>query len=330
MSDKSNAEGIQKSAILLLSLGEVVSAQVFKMLDPREVGLIGQEMMKLESIPQEEVEEVLVEFNEAASEAGMRGLPRDQIKQLIRDAVGEDGSLMVPGESTKGIDNLRWLDSKTIADFIQNEHPQIIALILSFLESQKAADVLTSISDNNLRTEVIQRISKLEDIHPSALIELSQNLERQLEGNKSSTTSKVGGLQLAADMLNFLGGTVEQELMDNLNEKDAKLAEQIQELMFVFDDLVDVDTKAIQTILKDVKPDRLALALKAADEKVKDKIFGNMSKRAAEMLQDDLESMGPVKISDAETAQKEILSTARKLAEEGKIMLSMKGDDALV
>lgn len=322
--------GVNKAAVLLLSLGEETSAKVFKLMDPREVGIVGQEMMKIDMVPQLQVNAILSEFNQSVGSGGIRALPVEQVKRLIKDAVGDGSGVIIPGESTRGIDNLKWLDARTIADLIQDEHPQVIALILSFLESQKASEVLSSIKENDLRTEIIQRISRLEDIHPTVLFELSQNLEKQLEGNKSSTASKIGGLQLAANLINFLSASVETDLMTKLTEIDEKLANDIQELMFVFDDLVKVDGKAIQSILKEVKPDQIALALKAADDAVKQKIFSNMSKRAAEMLQDDLEAMGPVRISDAEAAQKEILAAARRLADEGKILLSVRGDEGLV
>ncbi len=211
-----------------------------------------------------------------------------------------------------------------IRDRIQNEHPQIIAIILSYLDSDHAALVLSEFPEKS-QADIMLRIATLEGVQPAAMKELNDTLEKQLKGGSGMQASSIGGVKTAADILNFIDGTVEAGIMEKVKETDEALGQEIQDLMFVFDNLSAVDDRGIQTILREVATDTLLLALKATDDSLKEKIFGNMSKRAAEMLKDDLEAKGPVRLSEVETAQKEILTIARRLADEGQIMLGGGG-----
>jgi flagellar motor switch protein FliG len=230
------------------------------------------------------------------------------------------------GRNSKGLEQLKWMDPRAIAELIRLEHPQIIAIVLSFLESDQAAQVVSQFPDR-VRTDVIMRIATLDGIQPAALQELDEILEKQFSGATNVKSSSLGGVKTAAEILNMLDGAVESKLMEEIIEVDADLGQELQDNMFVFENLIDVDDRGIQTLLREVSTEQLLLALRGADEGLKDKIFKNMSKRAAEMLKDDLEAAAPAKLSDVEAAQKEILVVARRLADAGEIMLGGGGEE---
>jgi len=230
------------------------------------------------------------------------------------------------GRNSKGLEQLKWMDSRSIAELIRLEHPQIIAIVLSFLESDQAAEVLSEFSER-IRTDIVMRIATLDGIQPKALQELDEILEKQFSGATNVKSSSLGGIDTASSILNLLDGAVESQVMDEIMEADADLGQELQDNMFVFDNLIDVDDRGIQTLLREVASEQLLLALRAADEGLKEKIFKNMSKRAAEMLADDLEAAAPTKLSDVEAAQKEILQVARRLSDAGEIMLGGGGDE---
>jgi flagellar motor switch protein FliG len=253
---------------------------------------------------------------------------------VLVQALGEDkaGGMIdriLRGANTKGLETLKWMDPRAVAEIIRLEHPQIIAIVLSYLESDQAAEVLQYFPER-VRVDVIMRIATIDGIQPVALAELNEIMEKQFSGNTNVKTSTVGGVKSAADILNFLDSSIEADIMDNIKEVDSDFGQQIQDLMFVFDNLLDVGDRDIQTILREISSDSLVLALKGADDELKEKIFKNMSKRAAEMLRDDLEAKGPVKLSDVESAQKEILAVARRLAEAGDISLGGSGGDEYI
>jgi len=253
------------------------------------------------------------------------------IKRALTAALGEEKAAnlidqIVLGGGAKGLDSLKWMDSKQVANIIRNEHPQIQTIVLSYLEPEQSAEILSQFSEK-VRLDLTMRIANLEEVQPAALQELNEIMEKQFAGQAGTQSAKMGGLKAAADILNYLDTNMEGQLMDSIREHDEEMAQQIQDLMFVFENLVDVDDRGIQVLLREIQQDVLMKALKGTDENLKEKILKNMSKRAAELLQDDLEAMGPVRVSEVETAQKEILSTARRLSDAGEIMLGGGGGD---
>ncbi len=326
--------GSERAAILLLTLGEEEAAAVMKHMEPKEVQKIGTMMASLKNVTKLQVTQVVKEFYHIVQTATALGMDTDDyIRNVLVKALGEDkaGSLIdriLMGGSIKGLEAFKWMDPRSIADVIRNEHPQIIAIVLSFLEHDQAAEVL-SVFPEPVRVDVILRIATLEGIQPSALQELNDIMERQFAGNANVKASSVGGVKTAANILNFLDSTIEVEIMDSIKDVDGELAETIEELMFVFDNLADLDDRGMQALLREVSTDDLVLALKGASEEIKEKVFRNMSKRAADILRDDMEAKGPVRVSEVEAAQKNMVAVARRMAESGEIMLSSGGEEFL-
>ncbi len=326
--------GAERAAILLMSLGENDAAEILKHMGPKEVQRVGAAMAKTANVSKEVVFDVVSNFVEEVEEHASLGGSEDYIKNLLIQALGKDKAGQVidrilVGHSSKGLDALKWMEPKAVSELIRREHPQIIAIVLSYLESDQAAAIL-SLMPERTRSDTIMRIASLEGIQPSALYELDLILEKQFSGNNAVQQSSVGGMKTAANILNFMDGSVESEIMDEVKEADADLGQSIEDLMFVFDNIGEIDDRGIQTLLREVSSETLVLALKAADEKVKEKILKNMSKRASEMLRDDLEARGPVKLSDVEAAQKEILAIARRMMESGELAMGGKGGDEYV
>lgn len=322
---------VDAAAILLMSLGEAEAAQILKHMGPKEVQRVGTAMATLKNITQDQVEAVMLDFLESVGKQTGMGIGSDTfIKNMLTEALGQDkaNSLIdriLVGGNTTGLDTLKWMDGRAVAELIRFEHPQIQAIVLSYLESDQAAEVL-GVLDEKVRLDVIMRVASLETIQPQALQELNDILEKQFSGNASTKTSKIGGVKCAADIMNFIDTNIEADLMDSIKEIDADLGVEIEDLMFVFDNLKDVDDKGIQTLLREVSSDVLIIALKGADTELQEKIFKNMSKRAAELLRDDLEAKGPVKVSEVEVSQKEILTIARRLSDSGEISLGGSGE----
>lgn len=322
---------VDAAAILLMSLGEAEAAQILKHMGPKEVQRVGTAMATLKDITQDQVEGVMVDFLESVGKQTGMGIGSDQfIKNMLTEALGKDKAdslidRILVGGNTTGLDTLKWMDGRAVAELIRYEHPQIQAIVLSYLESDQAAEVL-GVLDEKVRLDVIMRVASLQSIQPQALQELNDILEKQFSGNASTKTSKIGGVKCAADIMNFIDTSIEADLMDSIKEIDADLGGEIEDLMFVFDNLKDVDDKGIQTLLREVSSDILIIALKGADSELQEKIFKNMSKRAAELLRDDLEAKGPVKVSEVEASQKEILTIARRLSESGEIALGGSGE----
>ena len=337
MSNESNDtnNGVTKAAILLLTLGEQAASQVLKHMEPKEVQAVGSAMAAMKNVSKDQVSEVLADFCRTMEKQTGLGLGADDyIRNVLVQALGEDkaGNMIeriLRGANTKGLETLKWMDARAVAEIIRLEHPQIIAIVLSYLDPDQAAEVLAYFPER-VRVDVIMRIATIDGIQPVALAELNDIMEKQFSGNTNVKSSSVGGTKTAADILNFMDSSVEAEIMDNVKEVDADLGQQIQDLMFVFDNLNEVGDRDIQTILREISSDSLVLALKGADEPLKEKIFKNMSKRASEMLRDDLEAKGPVRLSDVEAAQKEILAVARRLAESGDISLGGSGGDEFI
>jgi flagellar motor switch protein FliG len=327
--------GLTNSAILLMSLGEEEAAEVFKYLGPREVQKIGQAMAKLKGITRERIAEVLDTFHTQAERETSIGMDSDAyIRTVLTRALGDDKASylldqILQSGDTSGIESLRWMAPASVADLIRGEHPQIIASILVHLERDHASEVLKQFAPQ-LRNEVVLRIATLDGIQPAAMRELNDVLSKLLSGSDVSRKSSAGGIRTAAEILNFLGATNEAAVIEAVREHDADLAQRILDEMFVFENLLDVDDRGIQALLREVQSESLIVALKGANQDLRDKIFKNMSQRAAEMLRDDLEAKGPVRVSEVEAEQKEILKIVRRMAEEGQIVLGGKGDDQFV
>ena len=330
-----NVSGSERAAIFMMSLGEQKAAEVLKHMGPKEVQKIGTIMASLSNVSNEKVESVLGAFVEEANKQSGVGVDSDEyIRNMLTTALGEDKASNVIdrillGKNSKGLDSLKWMDPRAVAGVVQNEHPQIIAIVLSYLESEHAAEVLQHLPER-ARSDVLMRIATLDGVPPAALQELNQVLEKQFSGNSNVQSSGVGGIKTAAGILNFMDGESEAAITEVITEHDAELAQEIQGQMFVFDNLLEVDDRGMQTILREVQSEQLILALKGADDAIKEKIFGNMSSRAAEMMREDLEAKGPVRLKDVEDAQKEVLAVAKRLADAGEISLGGKGDEEYV
>lgn len=321
-------DGVEKGAILLMTLGEEAASSVMKHLAPKEVQKLGIAMAKMNDLPAEDVEDVLKEFREQTEEQASIMLdPDNYIRNVLNMALGNDTAQhlldrILGGSDTAGIEALKWMDAPTVADLIRNEHPQIIATILVHLDSDQASDILKQFSDR-LRNNVVLRIATLDGVQPVALRELNDTLSKLLAGGvENIKKSRMGGVKATADILNNIGSALETTVLDAVREYDEELAQSIVDEMFTFDNLLDIDDRSMQVILREVPTDSLVIAMKGSTDVIRDKILKNMSKRAAEILKEDLESRGPVKVSEAEAEQKTILRTIRKLAEDGQISLS--------
>lgn len=328
--EKRTLTGTEKAAVFLRALGETDAAAVLKHMNPKEVQKVGQAMATLANVSREEVQSVIGNFVATVEqETGLGIGSHDYVRNMLVGALGEDraGSLLeriLSGSNTNGLEQLKWMDARAIYEVIRLEHPQIIGIVCSFLEPDQAAEVLGFFPERD-QANVILRISTLDGIQPSAITELNEILERQFSGNAGAQTTMIGGLKTAADILNFVDGTVEAAIMEKIKETEPDLGQNIEDLMFVFDNLIDVDDRGMQTLMREIQSDQLQLALKGADEALREKFLNNMSSRAAEMMRDDLEAMGPVRLSEVETAQKSILAAARQLSEKGEIMLGGGG-----
>ena len=324
--------GIEKAAILMLSLNEEDAAQIFRHLEPKEVQKLGMAMAAMKDFGHAKVTAIHRKFIEDIQNFTNIGIgSEDFVRNALTSALGEDraGSLVdqiIMGSGAKGLDSLKWMDPRQVASIILNEHPQIQTIVLSYLEAEQSAEILGQFSDK-VRLDLLMRIANLEEVQPAALTELNEIMEKQFAGQAGAQAAKMGGMKAAANIMNFLDTNIEGVLMDSIRENDEEMAQQIQDLMFVFENLIDVDDRGIQALLREVPGELLQRAIKGADEQLKEKIFKNMSKRAAEMMADDLEAMGPVRVSDVETAQKEILSIARRLSDAGEIVIGGGGGD---
>lgn len=327
--------GIMKGAILMLALGEEEAAEVMKHLGPREVQKLGAAMATMKSIGHDDVEAVLSEFVTKVDESTSIGLDSDEyIRSVLTKALGDDkasGLLnrILQGRDASGIESLKWMDAQTVAEFIRNEHPQIIATILVHLERDQASEILSHFTPR-LRGDVMLRIATLDGVKPAALKELNDVLTKLMSGNENLKKMPMGGVRTAAEIMNFMNSDNETSVMETLKDHDIDMAQKIMDQMFVFDNIIDIDDRGIQTILREVQSEMLILALKGATPELREKIFKNMSTRAAEMMREDLEAKGPVRLSEVETQQKQILQIVRRLADEGQIMLGGKAEDAYV
>ncbi len=324
--------GTQKSAILMLLLGEEEASEILKNLSPREVQQLGTAMYSVADVNQDTVNMVLDEFLAIIKAQTSIGLGADTyIRRVLTKALGEDkaGSVLTritPSQTGKNIEILQWMDARSIAEMISGEHPQIIGIIVAHLEYAVAADVLVLLPEE-IQPEVIQRIATLDSVQPEAIAQLERVMQLQFKANTSLRASKIGGVKAAAKIMNFTKTAMEQRIMGKLAKADKNVMTQILDNMFMFENLIAVDDKSMGTLLRSVEPNTLAIALKGADERLRDKIFGAMSSRAAASLKDEMDSKGPMRVSEVQEAQKQIIAIARQLSDAGTIMLAGRGDD---
>lgn len=331
----SAAEGLQRSAILLMSLGEDEAAEVFKYLAPREVQKLGAAMAQLRQVTRDQIADVLQDFVLEAEQHSALSLDSSEyIRSVLNKALGNDKAAglierILQGGDTSGIEGLKWMDSTAVAELIRHEHPQIIATILVHLDRDQASEVLALFTER-LRNDVVLRIATLDGIQPAALRELNDVLTKLLSGSENIKRSPMGGVRTAAEILNYLGGVHEESVIEAVRNYDSDLAAKIVEEMFVFENLLDVEDRSIQVLLKEIESESLIIALKGAPSELREKFFKNMSARATELLREDLESRGPVRVSEVEAEQKKVLQVVRRLADQGAIMIGGRGDDAYV
>ncbi len=326
--------GPQKAAILLLAFGEEISAEIFKQMTEFEIKRIGSAMSRLGRIDNEIIDEVMEEFYVVLQSNkkfffGGNDFTKKLIESAFKDSEAAEMVEELSLESAATLESLELIDPKTLANFLRSEHPQTIALILAHLEPKKFGETLKLLPDS-LHTELILRIANLEAVSPDIIDEIDDVLRNEIQRMGNVTSQQIGGVEPVVEMLNLMDKATEENILDRLEERDPDLSEQIRKLMFVFDDLVKIDDRGVQAILRDVKPDQLKLALKTSGEAVRDLIFRNMSQRASETLREEMENAAPAKLSDVEAAQFQIVQVARRLNEEGKIVISTSGENALV
>ena len=335
MSGGMDEQGLENSAILLMSLGEVEASEVFKHLTPKEVQRLGETISKMKSITRERVDGVIEEFEKvAASESLLVTDNNEYVKSVLRRALGEDkaGLLIdriMQGNDVTGIESLKWMDASSVAELLRNEHPQIVAVLLVHLEFDQAGEILKLFNERH-RNEVMVRIATLDGVQPTALRDLNEVMGRVLASGERTRRSTLGGVKAAAEILNLMGSGLETAVLDYVREADTDLAQRIMDNMFTFDDVEKIDDKGIQALMKEVQSESLVVALKGATPALRDKIFRNMSTRAAETLKEDLDSRGPVRLSEVEAEQKEMLKIVRRLVDEGQIVLAGGGDEQFV
>ena len=336
MSVKQDLDGIDRSAILLLSLGEDEAAEVMRHLGPREVQKLGAAMARLSHVSTDQAQMVLADFRSRLERQTSLGVGSDQyIRAMLNKALGADkaGTLIdriLHGGDTSGLENLKWMDARSIADLIKLEHPQVLAMILAYMEPEQAGEVIHHLPER-LVSEAMMRLASLETVQPAAIRELNEILEEQLSGESQSLqVASLGGPKAAAEVLNRLESSLSGSILEKMRENDSELAEKVQEKMFVFDDLIKLDDRSLQVLLREVPSEGFVTALKGASPGLREKFFTNMSKRAAEMMRDDLEAKGPVRVSEVESAQKAILQIATRLDAAGQISLGGGSGEAMV
>ena len=331
----STMNGYEKAAVLMLSLNEEDAAGIFRHLEPKQVQRLGMTMASMSDFSHDKVTAVHRCFINDIQKHSSIGLDASGfIKDVLVQALGEDKASnlveqIIMGSGSHGLDSLKWMDARQVATIIQHEHPQIQTIVLSYLDPEQSAEILRQFPEP-VRLDLILRIADLEEVQPAALQELNEIMEKQFAGSAGAQAAKMGGLKAAASIMNYLDTNIEGPLMDAIRETDEDISQQIQDLMFVFENLIDLDDRGMQSLLREVPGELLQKALKGCDDALKEKFFKNMSKRAAEMLKEDLKVMGPIRISDVEAAQKEILATARRLADAGEFVLGGGGGDSFV
>ena len=329
MADTTGLSGVQRAAVVLLSLGEQQAAEVLKHMSAKEVQKLGVAMTSVSGVSREAVGRVIDDFVDVLAQPSGLGSGADEyVRAVLVQALGEERASglidrILLGRNTSGLDTLKWMEPRAIADLVRNEHPQIIAIVMAHLDSDQAAEVLKCLPDR-VRADVLLRIATLDGIPPNALNELNDVMARQFAGAQNLKSSSVGGVKVAANILNFMDSGQDEVILGSIGDIDGELGGRIRDLMFVFDNLADIDDRAMQTVLREVPNDKLAVALRGAEARVREKITANMSQRAAEILVEDMEARGPVRLAEVEAAQKEILAMVRRMADAGTIQLGAK------
>lgn len=326
--------GARRSAILLLALDEDSAAEVFKYLSAKEIQLISTEMARLDQVSHEEMRQVLAEFHAETEEFIALNLnSSEHIRSVLTKALGSERAssliedVLESSGATSGIDALNLMEASMVTELIRDEHPQIIATVLIHLERHQAADVLELFNDK-LRNDVVLRIATFSGVQPAALQELTEVLSGMLDG-QNLKRSKMGGVRTAAEILNLMNSSQEEAVIETVRAHSEDLAQKIIDEMFLFENLMDLDDRSIQLVLKEIDTNSLVVALKGAPEALMDKFLRNMSQRAADLIREDMEARGPIRISQVETEQKAILQIVRRLADSGEIVLT-GGDDTYV
>ena len=335
MADSDGLNGAQRAAVFLLSLGEEAAASIMQHMDPKEVQSVGRAMTELSAVSSDNLTQVIGNFVESLSTGSAVGSnPKEYVKNTLNKALGETKgrrmtNRILDGQDAKGMDALKWMDAQSVAMILKHEHPQIVAIVLSSLDSEHAAEVVKYFPEDDV-PEIMIRVAQLDAIHPAALVELDELLQKQIVDIAPTPPSRVVGPQLAADIIGYFDSNVEAEVLDRLTEEDEDMGNHVRDLMFIFDNLLSVTDRDMQRLLQEVGQEKLVIALKGASEDMRDKITSNMSSRARDMLLEDLELMGPVKLSEVEDVQKEILQVAINLAADGTIALGSKSGDEYV
>jgi flagellar motor switch protein FliG len=328
-------QGLESAAILLMSLGEEQAAEVFRHLAPKEVQRLGETIARMKSVTRERVEQVIDRFSAVAAEQHVLVPDADEyVKSVLRKALGDDkANLLIErimqGSDVAGLESLKWMDAGAVAELLRHEHPQIAAAVLVHLDHDHASAVLKAFTERH-RNEVMVRIATLDGIQPMALKDLNDVMGKVLAGNDKLKKASLGGVKTAAEIINMMGNSIETAVLDYIREADSDLAQKIQDNMFTFDDLIKLDDKGIQSLLKEVQSESLVIALKGATPELRERIFKNMSSRAAETLREDLDSRGPVRVAEVESEQKEMLKTVRRLVDEGQVVLASGAADEYV
>lgn len=332
MADVKEKPPLERAAILLMMLSPSEASKIMKYLTPKQIQALGAVMTNLHDVDKDTINHIIQDFISLTNNQTHIGIDNViQVREVLSQTIGEDKAdsildTALMQANNKGLESLKWMDSKSIYEFIAKEHPQIQSIVLSYLDPDQAAEVLMCF-DEKIQLDLIMRISNQETIEPEAITELNEIIIDQFSSKISSKPKAFGGVKRVADIMNHVDNQTENDIFDAMREKDTELADEIQELMFVFDNIKSIDDKGMQTLLRELNTDTLVLALKGADDQIKEKLFNNMSKRAANLLMDDLEAKGPVKLSDVEAAQKEILAVAKKLADAGEIVMGGKGEE---
>ncbi len=335
MADSDGLNGAQRAAVFLLSLGEEAAASIMQHMDPKEVQSVGRAMTELSAVSSDNLTQVIGNFVESLSTGSAVGSnPKEYVKNTLNKALGETKgrrmtNRILDGQDAKGMDALKWMDAQSVAMILKHEHPQIVAIVLSSLDSEHAAEVVKYFPEDDV-PEIMIRVAQLDAIHPAALAELDELLQKQIVDIAPTPPSRVVGPQLAADIIGYFDSNVEAEVLDRLTEEDEDMGNHVRDLMFIFDNLLSVTDRDMQRLLQEVGQEKLVIALKGASEDMRDKITSNMSSRARDMLLEDLELMGPVKLSEVEDVQKEILQVAINLAADGTIALGSKSGEEYV
>ena len=335
MADSNELNGAQRAAVFLLSLGEEAAASIMQHMDPKEVQSVGRAMTELSAVSSDNLTQVIGNFVESLSTGSAVGSnPKEYVKNTLNKALGETKgrrmtNRILDGQDAKGMDALKWMDAQSVAMILKHEHPQIVAIVLSSLDSEHAAEVVKYFPEDDV-PEIMIRVAQLDAIHPAALAELDELLQKQIVDIAPTPPSRVVGPQLAADIIGYFDSNVEAEVLDRLTEEDEDMGNHVRDLMFIFDNLLSITDRDMQRLLQEVGQEKLVIALKGASEDMRDKITSNMSSRARDMLLEDLELMGPVKLSEVEDVQKEILQVAINLAADGTIALGSKSGEEYV